>query len=73
MTFKGVLKFYQLGTRCWALITDDGNQYELVGGDPSLYQDGIRVTVTGKIREDLMSAANIGPILQASSVRKEEQ
>lgn len=73
LTLRGTLKFHQLGTRFWELITDDGDHYELMGGDPSLYQDGLRVVVTGQIREDLMSIGNIGPIFEVNTLRQEEK
>jgi len=73
MTFRGILKFHQLGTRFWEFITDDGNHYELIGGNPSLYRDGARAVVTGRIREDLMSAGNIGPILEVDTLKQEEK
>ena len=73
LTLRGTLKFHQLGTRFWELITDSGDHYELIGGDPGLYQDGARVVVTGQIREDLMSVGNIGPIFEVDTFKQEEK
>jgi len=72
MTLRGIVKLHQFGPRGWEFITEDGDHYELIGGDPGLYRDGIRAVVTGRIREDLMSAANLGPILEVDTFKQEE-
>ena len=64
---EGVVKFRDIGMGCWEFLASDGESFELIGGDDSLYKDGQRVKVRGKIRADLMSAGNIGPILEVDS------
>lgn len=73
MILRGILKLHQFGTRCWEFITDEGDRYELIGGDPNLYQDNTRLVVTGRIREDLMSVGNIGPILEVTTLQQEKK
>jgi hypothetical protein len=48
----------------WALVTSSGEQYELLQPVPQeLLQEGMQVTVTGEIRDDVMTIAAIGPVL----------
>ena len=65
----GVVKFKDIGMGCWEFAARDGKRYEIVGGDDdALYQDGTQAKITGKVRTDLMSAGNIGPIFEVQSV-----
>lgn len=64
---KGIVKFHDIGMGCWGFIAKDGEKYELIGGDDSLYQDGRKAKIKGRIREDLMSIGNIGPIFEVES------
>ncbi|PID59076.1 hypothetical protein CSB45_01330 [candidate division KSB3 bacterium] len=67
-TLNGIVKFRDIGIGCWEFETTDGAHYEIVGGDAELYQDGKQATISGKVREDVMSTANIGPIFEIDSV-----
>jgi hypothetical protein len=69
---KGIVKFHDIGMGCWGLIAKDGEQFELIGGDDSLYKDGKKVKLKGRIRDDLMSTGNIGPILEVISEEKKK-
>jgi len=64
---KGIVKFRDLGTGCWEFISKDGRKYELIGGDDSLYKDGLKAVIKGRVRDDLMSSGNIGPIFEVDS------
>jgi hypothetical protein len=49
-------------------LRDTGNKlYELKGGDPNVLAVGARVTVRGKIRTDIMTICQIGPVLEVVS------
>jgi hypothetical protein len=60
----GIIKYIDLGMGAWALVTSSGEQYELLQPAPAeLLKEGIQVVVTGEIRDDVMTIAAIGPVL----------
>ena len=63
-TLKGMVKFRNIGMGSWGFETKDGDTYELIGGDESLLKDGKKAVIRGKIRDDLMSSGNFGPIFE---------
>jgi hypothetical protein len=68
MTFTGKIEYVSMGTGAWALVTDDGITYEIYNGEPiAIQQDGATVTLEGVIRNDVMSLAAIGPIVEVMS------
>ncbi len=69
---KGIMKFRDIGMGAWEFVTNDGEKYELIGGDDSLYEDGKRALLKGKIRKDLMSSGNIGPIFEVDFAELEK-
>ena len=71
-TLKGIVKFQDIGMGCWEFISKDGQKYELIGGDDSLYKDGKKVVIKGKVRKDLLSAGNMGPIFEVESSKIEK-
>lgn len=64
---KGIIERKQLGAGVWALVTSDGNTYELKSLPPELRKGGQTVSIQGKIREDVMTMAMIGPVLEVQS------
>ena len=65
ITGKVERKAFGLGV--WALVADNGNTYELMNAPKELTQTKSQVKVTGKIREDVMTVAMIGPVLEVVS------
>lgn len=66
----GVVEMVGVEGGCKAL-RDTGNKlYELKGGDPSTLAVGARVTVRGKIRTDIMTICQIGPVLEVTSAQR---
>jgi hypothetical protein len=66
-TLEGIVNFKDIGMGCWGFAAKDGAHYEIIGGDDTLYQDGKHAKITGRVRKDLMSAGNIGPIFEVDS------
>ncbi|MEL6502774.1 MAG: hypothetical protein AAFQ23_15525 [Cyanobacteria bacterium J06623_1] len=65
---KGTVERRDIGMGAWAFIGEDGKTYEIMrGADKSLLQSGQRAEVTGNIREDVMTTAMIGPVLEVES------
>lgn len=52
------------GPGTWALISSNGETYELHNPPKDLCQSGLTVKVKGQIREDVMTFAMIGPVLE---------
>ncbi|MBD2353913.1 hypothetical protein H6G41_04635 [Tolypothrix sp. FACHB-123] len=67
-TVTGTIQHRDIGTGAWALVTDDGVTYELPRStDKKLLKSGQIAKVTGKVRDDIMTAAMIGPVLEVKS------
>lgn len=49
------------------LKADDGNSYQLRGGDAGLRKEGQRVTVQGSVDKGAMGIGMTGPYLDVSS------
>ena len=61
---EGTIERKGFGTGTWALVSSDGKTYELYKAPSDLHQAGLQVKVTGEIRNDVMSIAMIGQILE---------
>ncbi|MBP5974700.1 hypothetical protein HW132_18660 [Brasilonema sp. CT11] len=68
ITVTGTVERRDIGTGAWALVTDKGETYEILRGvDKNLLKQGQQAKVTGQVREDVMTAAMIGPVLEVKS------
>lgn len=68
ITVKGTIQSSNMGPGTWALVTDDGITYEVYQGAPKeLLKSGQKVKVQGQVREDVMTFAMIGPVLEVKS------
>jgi hypothetical protein len=68
ITVTGTIERKDIGTGAWALVTNEGTTYEILrGADKTLLKEGQHAKVTGEIREDVMTAAMIGPVLEVKS------
>ena len=65
VTGKIIKKGFGFGV--WALVTSEGKTYQLKDAPQILRQEIDQVTITGKIREDVMTSAMIGPVLEITS------
>lgn len=67
-TIEGTIKKSMMGMGAWALETSGGKSYEIHKGAPDgLLVNGQKVRVKGEIREDVMTIAMIGPVLEVKS------
>ena len=66
---QGTVKKSSVGMGAWTLITDSGQTYEIYkkGVPEGLLSDGQAVRVSGKVRDDVMTATMIGPVFQVES------
>jgi hypothetical protein len=69
MTITGTIEKKGFGFGTWALVTDDATTYELKDPAAELQQEGLKVEIKGKIREDVMTIAMIGAVLEIESYK----
>lgn len=67
MTVTGTVERQGMGSGTWALTSEEGQSYELHNAPRELKQSGLKVKVEGQIREDVMTLAMIGPVLEVKS------
>ncbi len=60
----GIIEKKGFGTGTWAIVTETGQVYELNWIPEELQKIGIKVEIEGIIREDIMTLAMIGPVLE---------
>ena len=70
MKVTGKMEMKGFGFGVWALVTDDGTTYELKDYPSELEEDSLKVEVEGNIREDVMTMAMIGKVLEVKSYKK---
>ena len=63
-TIKGIIDRKGFGTGTWAIDSEEGQTYELQKPPSELQKKGLKVKVEGKIRDDIMTLAMIGPVLE---------
>lgn len=69
MSITGKIAKKGFGFGVWALVTEDGTTYQLYEPVSELQKEGITVEIEGKIREDIMTTAMIGPVLEVASFK----
>ena len=65
----GVIERKGLGPGTWALVTESGETYELKDAPNELKKSDLKVKVEGKVRDDVMTFAMIGPVLEVKSFK----
>ncbi|NEP79963.1 MAG: hypothetical protein F6K17_13700 [Okeania sp. SIO3C4] len=66
ITVSGTVEKKGFGTGTWALVTDS-ETYELKDAPTELCKSDQKARVTGTIRDDVMTLAMIGPVLEVES------
>jgi hypothetical protein len=67
--FTGTIRKSDLEGGVYQLVAEDGEIYELEGGDPLLKREGARVEIDGSVDKGAMSFTMTGPRLKAHAVR----
>lgn len=67
ITVTGKVEHKSMGPGTWALVTENGETYELKDAPSELRQSHDKVKVKGQVREDVMTFAMIGPVLEVQS------
>lgn len=63
----GTIEYKDMGTGAWALVADNGETYELTNTQKEIEKNGQKVKIEGKIRNDMVSLAMIGTVLEVTS------
>ena len=67
MRVTGVIEYQEIGSGVWALVTEEGITYELKDTPPPLQSPQLKVQLEGEVRDDVMTLAMIGPVLEVYS------
>ena len=67
ITVTGTIERIPMGPGTWALKSEEGMTYELYEPPAPLLQAGLPVKVEGQVRDDIMTMAMIGPVLEVQS------
>ncbi len=67
VTATGKIAKKGFGLGVWALVTQEGKTYELYQPPSELCKSISQVKIAGKIRDDIMTAAMIGKVLEVTS------
>mgnify|MGYP000072980413 FL=1 len=68
ITVTGKIERRNIGLGAWTFVTDEGVIYEIPKStDKNLLKSGQTAKITGKVREDLMTTAMIGSLLEVHS------
>ena len=64
----GTIERKGFGPGTWAIVTEKGETYEIHQGAPEeLLKSGVKAKIKGEVREDVMTIAMIGPVLEVKS------
>ncbi|QSQ15155.1 DUF5818 domain-containing protein [Myxococcus landrumensis] len=69
MKLSGRVVFRDVETGVWVLEGDDGKTYQLAGGDRKIKKDGQRIEAEGRVDNDMLTTAMVGPVFHVSSYR----
>jgi hypothetical protein len=69
MKIKGKIEFKEIGMGVWVLVSENGETYELYNPPSELYKENIQVEITGKIKENIMTIAMVGQVLEIESFK----
>ena len=68
--FSGVVKKNDLEGGFWELHADDGQRYQLSGGDDGLCKEGAKVEIEGSVDKGAFGIGMTGPTLAVKSWKK---
>ncbi|HKD99070.1 MAG TPA: DUF5818 domain-containing protein [Micromonosporaceae bacterium] len=67
MIISGVMRA-GVEANCMVLTTTEGTQYQLLGGDRSIYRVGARLTVTGHVATGIVTTCMQGTLFKVTKV-----
>lgn len=63
ISVTGTVERLDIEGGCTVLRTD-GRTFQLLGGDPKVIKPGATLTVRGRVRDDIMTVCQVGPVLE---------
>jgi hypothetical protein len=69
--YTGTVKKNALEGGFWELHADDGERYQIDGGDAGLRSEGAKVEIDGKVDEGAFGIGMTGAILKVKSWKKQ--
>ena len=67
----GTEEYIDIGTGTWAIVTDTDEQYEIWQPAPeAILQEGLKVKVNAKIRDDVFTMSAIGDVLEIEDFQR---
>jgi len=66
---SGKVEHVDVGSGAFVLVGDDGQRYQLAGGDRGMKKPGQRIEVDGEVDKDAVTTAMVGPLLRVKSYR----
>lgn len=67
LTVTGTIERKGIGPGTWAIVTEEGETYELKDAPKDRLKAGQKAKIEGEVREDVMTFAMIGPVLEVRS------
>lgn len=67
LTVVGKIDRVEFGSGTWVLISDTGETYELMSMPARLAEVKGKVKITGNLRENVMTLAMVGSVLEVES------
>ncbi|GAB4053869.1 DUF5818 domain-containing protein [Catellatospora paridis] len=64
ISVTGRVERVELEGGCTVLRADSGTTYQLMGGDPKIVKPGATVQIQGRVRTDIMTICQMGPVLE---------
>lgn len=68
--YRGTIKKNDLEGGFWELHADDGERYQLRGGDEDLHVEGLAVEIEGSVDKQAFGIGMTGPFLDVTSWHK---
>ena len=67
ITVKGAIERKGFGPGTWALVSEEGETYELKDAPSELRKSGLKVSIKGEVRTDVMTFSMMGQVLEVQS------
>ena len=68
--YRGVIRKNPVEGGVWELVCEDGEHYQLAGGDDALRQEGAHVEVRGAVDKGAFGLGMTGPTLAIKSYKR---
>jgi hypothetical protein len=66
---RGRVVYRDLEGGVWVLEGEDGQRYQLAGGDRRIKRDGAAIEAEGEVEGEALTAAMVGPLFRVRTYR----